>query len=315
MRRCTFPVRAAGALLLAAAASGCGLRPISHAVPGEPRLYTSFDLCPNEVAGPESAALVTALITGVASQLLNRFGTALDEGSKGGALPSVVATRNLDLARGRVPTCVVYARGSFDRVAPDDTSVSWPKLLGIDPDDPESKRRADALGFDPAYRVDQLIELRVMASKGDQALTFAPLRLHLARSIDGARDGERDLTVALRFNRVGEEGTGSVAVIPNQAIGRSQPALERHRDGHYPREAPWFASFHPAAAVAGPGGSAGGPMPLPGSVATPVPGGASTIPVTLTATVVETRPTNEGLAFISAVFSKIKPSLEEALKK
>jgi hypothetical protein len=38
------------------------------------------------------------------------------------------------------------------------------------------------------------------------------------------------------------------------------------------------------------------------------------LPVTVTSTVVETRPTKEGLAFIATVFNGLEPKIEEALK-
>lgn len=67
-------------------------------------------------------------------------------------------------------------------------------------------------------------------------------------------------------------------------------------------------------------GGAGGAISLPGAVQ---PGSSianmhsrskTAVPVTITATVVETRPTNQGLAFISSVFNGVQPKLEEQAK-
>ncbi|MEH3036193.1 MAG: hypothetical protein PGN23_06835 [Sphingomonas adhaesiva] len=341
----TAHLSALAATLLGGCASGLpGLRPLSYATPGEAHVFATGDRCAHEPSGNEAAGLVAAALTGAASQLLKNFGTALSEGAKGGALPASTAAANLELAPGTVPRCLVVIRGAFQPgglAVPIDL-VRW---LGLEPGG-EAAKRLSSLGIPAVYRIDHYVEIKVMSSASSKALTFAPTHVRLVRSIDGASRGERDMSIAVKFGRVGADATGSAVVVADRRIGApgfTWQAINRR----YLIEAPWFASFHAAPSPAGtaaaaapapqparqgaagprPGGVVGGGGAGPGGqiagppVGTPAGGivsmseqGAGSVPTTVTVTIVETRPTNEALAFVAAVFGGLQPKIEEKLK-
>lgn len=346
--------------VMAGCASGFpGARPLTYATPGEARLFVSPYKCPHDTSSEEATGLVAAILTGAASQLLTNFGTALQQGAQGGNLPSSVATLNFTPPPNGVPRCIVLIRGAFERDRRNANEVNLQKLLGLDLSTPEDKNRYEGFNFVPMYRVDHLIEIQMLSSRNSKALTFAPIFVRLDRSIDGAREGERDISIALKFNRAGQQGTGSAVVVSDRMIGQVPVVMEPHpKTGRFAREAPWFGTFHDAVASADAGGvkapasstgqpalpltpgmtgaAAASPLAASGSSAPAGGGGAiplptnpspapiridlfsktdNAVPVTMTATVVETRPANEGLAFIASVFgSSVKPKLEEAIK-
>lgn len=346
-----LPALALGAL--AGCTSGFpGARPLTYAIPGEARLFVSPGKCPHQPDGDEAAGLAVAVLTGVASELLSNFGTALKQGAVGGNLPSSVSTLNMTLDPGVIPRCIVIVRGAFEQDKRNPTEKNLRALFGEAKDPEERKRRLDAFNFVPVYRVDHLIEIQVVSSSNSKALTFAPIFVRFDRSLDDSKEGERDVSIALSFKRLGYEPVGSTVVVADRLIGHEPTVIERHAvTERFSREAPWFGSFHatptiedsagiaakpavgaasaaaaanaataPAAGVVGGGGAGAGgvgmvPNIAPASMAvTLFSKGVSAVPVTLTVTVVETRPTNEGLAFIASVFNGIKPKLEEALK-
>lgn len=333
-------------ILPALLAAGCssslpGLRPLTYATPGEAHVFATGERCAHEPAGDEAAGLVAAALTGAASQLLKNFGTALSEGAKGGALPASVATANLELDPGAVPRCLVVIRGAFQPTGTA-TAINLREWLGF-PADGEEAKRLEALGVPPVYRIDHYIEIKVMSSANNRALTFAPTHVRLVRSIDGAAKGERDMSIAVKLGRVGADATGSAVVIADRRVG-TNGFTWRPTSGSYLIEAPWFASFHaaPSPAGSGPapkdggtGGGAAGPPPSgpvgaggagSGGIAAPPVGSPSggvvtmrskekgAVPTTVVVTVVETRPTNEALAFVASVFGGIQPKIEEKLK-
>lgn len=327
----------AGCVALGGCASGLpGLRPLTYATPGQAMIFATGDKCVHEPADKEFGGLVAAALTGVASTLLKNFGTALTEGAKGGALPSSTATRNLQLDPGKTPKCVVVVRGSFQPGGKAVDPIDMASFLGLPGDAADQRRRLADLRLPPVYRIDHYVELRVGASSNGKALTFAPLYVRIAKSLDGAARGERDLSIAVKFNRAGADPVGSAVVVADRRIGASS-MWAPDADGRYAIEAPWFGTFHAPPAPTGgglaAGGQAAGPAVGPvggggavGTVAgTPAgPGGSTTptmqsraadaVPVTVTVTVVETRPTNEGLAFVATVFNGMQPKIETAVK-
>lgn len=333
-------------LLLGGCASGLpGARPLTYATPGEARVFATGDRCVHDPAGDEAAGLIAAVLTGAASQLLKGFGTALSEGAKGGALPSSTATLNLQLDPGAMPKCIVIIRGAFDPRGKTVTPLDNAAFLSLTGEDAEKRTRLASLGLPHIYRIDHYVELRVENAANGKALTFAPIFLRLANSIDGARKGERDLSVAVKFNRAGADPVGSVVVIADRQIGSTSSWPKPATNVRYPIEAPWFGSPHPASAPAGTTAAANAaavaPAPAPvapsivgssgsdaggGGQIAPAPAGPGgsivpmqstskhAVPITLTTTVVETRPTNEGLAFVATLFNAVEPKIEEKLK-
>ena len=297
------------AALSACAAGLPGLRPTSYAMPGEAHVYATGHDCIHEpLPEPqrEMAPIIVAALTGVASQLLKNFGTALSEGAKGGPLPASAATTNLELELDAVPRCIVIVRGAFQRTAKTPVPLDLEQMLGVKGKAAEVTRLA-SLNVDPVYAINHFIELRVDASANKKALTIAPVWVLMNQSIDGARAGKRDVSVAVQFTRVGSNDKfGSTIVLQNRELGApaSQfvrlPATKR-----WPVESPWFSTFH---ATSTNQGASSGAIP---SMNSPT---ATAIPVTLGATVVETRPTKEGLAFIAGIYNGIEPKLEERAK-
>lgn len=316
-------------VVLTSCASGFqGVRPLTYATPGEAYVYATGEKCVHESAGKEFGGLIAATLTGVASQLLKNFGAALTEGAKGGALPSSTSTVNLQLDPGKVPKCIVIIRGAFQPTKEGESTIDMEKYLGIPDKEAELKKRLEELHLPAIYRIDHYIELRIGASNNSKALTFAPLFVRIKKSIDGAEKGERDLSVAVKFNRAGADPVGSAIIVANRKVDDTASKWEPLKNGRYAIEAPWFGTFHAPPALAGTsaavgdagvgaGGSAiaSAPAGPPGST---VPAMQSdredAVPVTVTATVVETRPTNEGLAFVASIFNGIEPKLEEAIK-
>ncbi|MCR5868226.1 hypothetical protein [Aquincola sp. J276] len=313
--RCRAMV-AACALLLAACTSVPGLRPLTYASPGEARVFASAQQCPHEpLVQPEAAPLIAAILTGAASQLLSNFGTALSEGAKGGNLPSSVATLNMSLQPDAVPRCLLIVRGSFAPSADNPRGMDLGPKFNLPPGNEQAKttfkERLVAFNLPTVYRLDHMVELRIVVAPNNRALAVAPLFVRIDRSLDESEKGPRDLSVSVKFQRIGATAeAGGVVLIPDQTIGSPAPALEENpTTKRYPRESPWFGSFHAAPAPA----TSSGP-PATKALVTVFDTDASAVPVTVTTTVVETRPTREGLAFIASVFGSAKPRIEEALK-
>ncbi|MCZ8282160.1 MAG: hypothetical protein O9286_07940 [Aquidulcibacter sp.] len=339
-----FPASLALFGLVGGCASGLPeVRPLTYISPGEAYVFASGDKCPHEPADEEFAGLVAATLTGVASQLLKNFGTTLAEGAKGGVLTSSISTLNLELEPGRIPKCIVILRGAFQPTGRMIKPVDLAQYTGWTNNDTEQQKRLEGMNIPPVYRVDHYIELRIFDSGNGKALTFAPLFMKIDQSIDGGKKGERDLSIALKFVRVGSDSSaGSAILIADRRIGTASKWTPIAK-GRYAIEAPWFGTFHaapnpagsaapskenqksPAApAPAGPIGAGGTGVGGAGSLPTAAAGSAlpsmrskdpSSVPVTLTATVIETRPTNEGLAFVASVFSGIQPKIETRLNQ
>lgn len=301
-------------LLSAACTSFPGLRPLSYASPGEARVFASHDRCPHEpVVQGEAAPVLAAILTGAASQLLSNFGTALSEASKGGNLPTSVATLNMSLRPDGVPRCLLIIRGSFDSRPEHAKPESLKALFDLPPGAQTAlESRLKSFSLPDVYRVDHLIEIQITAAPNNKALSFAPLFVRIDRSLDESQKGSRDLSVGVKFQRIGTAPeVGSVVVISDQIIGKHAPGMVINANTmRFPRESPWFGTFHNTVAPA----SAEGPPAPPVVLTTVFDLSATAVPVTVTTTVVETRPTREGLAFIASIFSSVKPKIEEALK-
>jgi hypothetical protein len=365
--------RMVGALGFALALSSCaaglpGLRPLSYATPGEARLFVSGSPCIHEPKDKEAVHLAAAFLVGAASRLLENFGAALTAGAQGGELPRSVSVANTQLRPGDVPQCLVVVRGSFAPSRPGEAPIDLKPLLW-DPNSPDAEDDVvsfEALHIPAVYRLDHYIELKIDSTANGKALTFAPVFARLERSLDGSREGKRDLAMSVRFARVGAEGVGGAVNLADRRIG-SEATFVREPNGRYPFESPWFGTFHqaqdaatggvvqsaaprPAATAAanraggGPrvavdaaalaasddgivGGAGVGPgaaraaigdgrgAPRPDSAVVEMQSRASdAVPVTITVTVVETRPTREGLAFVAAVFNGARPAINEAIK-
>lgn len=352
-------ILAVGALSLALSACGGGLpglRSTSYQASGEARLFSIANsndpFCPHDPRSVQRAgaaefggAIVTALVGSLVSKGLERFGTALQEGAEGGELPAITAQRNMMLAPGTHPNCLILVRGEFGdsgtSVAPflttDDANVAQspsglPDIVA---------KRLNEFGIDNVVRLDQYIELAIVPASNERAMTFAPVHYQMSRSIDGSSSGERDVTVSLAFKRAGEEKpVGSNVLLGGRRIGNSETFAQSRcplgEDGFglpycvLPVQAEWFGSFHPADPAkketkkpksTGPQNDETDPVQnLPQTDET----GAvevslwstdkNSVPVTVTATIVETRKTREGLAFVASVFNDVKPKIEEELK-
>lgn len=221
-----------------------------------------------------------------------------------------------------VPRCLLIIRGAFESSAEHSRAVDVPSLFELPSDaQAELADRLKAFSMTDIYRVDHLVEIQLTAAPNSKALSFAPLFVRIDRSLDESQDGTRSLSVSVKFQRVGATSAeaGSVVVIPDRVIGKAAPGMVRNKTSqHYPRESPWFGTFHVTSALAGAASAASAAVPAsppPPVVPTTVFSDAKdAVPVTVTTTVVETRPTREGLAFIASIFSAVKPKVEEALK-
>lgn len=295
--------------LSACAAGTFGLRPTSYAMPGEAHVYaTGYDCVhePTQTPNQEFAPIIVAALTGIASQLLKNFGTALSEGAKGGPLPASASTINLELEPDAVPHCIVIIRGAFEPTAKALHPLDLPDLLGVSGKEVETTR-LKSLNVAPVYAINHFIELRVDASANKKALTVAPVWVLMNQSIDGDQKGKRDVSIAVQFTRVGSSDKyGSTIVLQDRELGAPASQFVRiPATGRWQVESPWFATFH---ATSTKEGAVSGAIPSMNSRT------ATAIPVSLSTTVVETRPTKEGLAFIAGIYNGIEPKLEQRAK-
>lgn len=332
-----------GASLLSGCAAGLpGLRPLTYQEPGDTRVYVSYKACPH-TAGANFAPVLAALAVEAASQLIKGFGTALSKGSEGGALPSSTATANIEVGA-ELPQCLIIIRGRF---SPDDKHKNEVALPAIaEGTNPLKLVKRDGSILETTlpnvYDLQHYVELQIVPSQNKSALTFGPALVYVARSMDGAKSGDRSLSIAIKFDRPGHDGVGSAVLIGNRRIGDMDAYTLDERD-RLRYEAPWFAAIEApdAAPAAGAGAGAGGVVhakaPPPGQRAgggaaggdgaADGGGGAGAVapakapgsvngpfPYTLTTTVIETRPTKEFLAFVASVFTGAEPALTDAVK-
>ena len=329
MRR--FTVMLMGASLLGGCASGLpGLRPLTYQEPGDTRVYVSHKACPH-TAGANFAPVLAALAVEAASQLIKGFGTALTKGYEGGALPASTATTNIEVSQ-EVPQCLIIIRGRF---SPDDSHKTEVPLPDIAADtNPLKLVKRDGTTIETTlpkvYDLQHYIELQILPSQNKTALTFGPALIYVARSMDGATEGDRSLSIAVKFDRPGHDGVGSAVLIGNRRIGdKDAYNLDERERLRY--EAPWFAAIEAPEALASAGGGAGAGgvihavAPPPATPAGGGDGGAAPakapgkvngpFPYTLTTTVIETRPTKEFLTFVASVFNGAQPALIDAVKR
>lgn len=312
--------------------SGCssgfpGARPKTYAAPGEARVFASTEKCPHALSGLESAIVVSA-VAAITSQALSNFATVLEKGAEGGELQSSTSILNMNLDPGVIPRCIVIVRGDFESTSLNSRALSTNDIFNFSSPSAEQNQRINSLKLSPLYRVDHLIEISVILSSNKTALAFAPNFVRIDKSIDGSKSGERDLSVSLKFNNSSPTEKGSVVLIQNNKIGNTPTVYTQDIiTGQYPIESPWFSSFntHQDTSNVTSDSSAPHPEKRKGTVKSvsnepdKTPGTVFSksdlsLPVTLTSTVIETRPTNEGLAFIAAIFTSIKPKIEDSLK-
>ena len=335
--------------LLSGCASGLpGLRPVSYQEPGETRVFVSYKACPHK-AGPNFAPVLAAVALEAASQLIKGFGTALSKGAEGGALPASVSTSNIEVSKD-LPQCLIIIRGRFSADADHKREVALPPVAaGVNPISVIKDGQPFETVLPKIYDLQHYIELQLAPSRNKSALTFGPALIYIARSMDGAKSGDRALSIAVKFDRPGHDGIGSAVLIGNRRIGNQDayPLDERNRLLY---EAPWFAAPDvPDAGVAGGGGTSGSSGTVTHSAGTPPAQPAGTppaqqavgsgptqpaagsesataqatnppgsnngpFPYTLTTTVIETRPTKQFLAFVASVFTAVEPTLTDAVK-
>lgn len=313
--------------------SGCssgfpGARPKTYAAPGEARVFASTDRCPHAPSGLESAIVVSA-VAAITSQALSNFATVLEKGAEGGELQSSTSILNMNLDPGVIPRCIVIVRGDFESTSLNSRALSTNNIFNFSPPSAEQSKRITSLNLPSIYRVDHLIEISVIPSSNKTALAFAPNFVRIDKSIDGSKSGERDLSVSLKFNNSSSTEKGSVILIQNNKIGNTPTVYTKDiNTDQYPIESPWFSSFNTLQTTSNvtADGSAPHTEKRKGTVKS-VPNDPRkqpetvfsksdlSLPVTLTSTVIETRPTNEGLAFIAAIFTSIKPKIEDSLKE
>lgn len=288
-------------LLLSGCASGvAGLRPLTYSEPAETRVLVSYESCKHmDSTGPQVGPIAAALFLGVASKALEGFGKALSEGAAGGPLPASVASANMEASSANPPKCIMIIRGKF--APPNGASV-------VTPDGKFAKFDGAKVVADSMPKLTELhhyIELQLIASKDLTAMTFAPVFTEIRKSVDGTeKKGSRELSIALAFSRPSlKEPVGGAVLIGDRMIGVGQEY--KAHGGRYPFESPWFGGFLPEKSTAG----AAGVNPF-------ITGGTTGLtPVTVTATVIETRPTKEFLAFVATAFGAVKPAIEAKLKE
>ena len=328
------------ALMTVATLAGCangfpGARPLTYATAGEARLYASFDKCPNDPnPTQEIAPVAAAILTSVASQLLTNFGTALTNGATGGALPSSTSSLNMSLEPSGIPRCIVIMRGEFDDnffadvpSEDEDPSTYQTKLeekkvsinsdishlLGVD--STEINDELNAFHFDKIINIDHLIEIKMILPKNSKAYTFVPIFTRINRSIDGDKSGVRDISIKLEFKNPSLQGAtyGSIVVIGNRKIGENLNTIGWNPETkQYPHQAPWFGMDIKKDETKK---DKTNQKNTESKKPTVFSDADNATPMTLTATVVETRPSNEGLAFIASVFGGVKSTLNEEVQQ
>ena len=277
-------------LLVSACANGVpGWRPLSYSVPAETRAFPIVQSdCPHytppDVEDAESKFLgggvLAALAIGAATELVDNFTTALGDAAAGGALPSSTATAAIDIDRNALPRCLVVVRGVFGSAASPDSNY------------PELTR---ALGLPPVTDLHHYIELQMRQSASETALSFFPTFTLLNQSIDGKRSGSRELAMSVNFDVVGvAEGTGSVVTVSDRNIStayRYDWWREGDRGPVYPNSSPWFASF----------------------IGQTSDTQSARVPVTITTTIVESRPSRQYLAFLHTILEGANEEIDSEI--
>ena len=327
----------AGSLLSGCAGGLPGLRPLTYQEPGETRVYTSYKACPH-TSGKNFAPVLTAVGVEAASQLIKGFGTALTKGAEGGALPASVSTTNIEVGAD-LPQCLVIVRGRFAASSDDPEAIALPSTGSAQPLRIVKRDGSKAPAALPAVLdLQHYIELQLLPSANRTAMTFGPALIHVARSMDGARSGDRTLSIAVKFDRPGKDEVGSAVLIGNRRIG-DLTAYPRDPRDRMLYEAPWFAIIEGVAPAGKPGsgvstaaqdelpttpeGTTANPDAQTGAIAAAPEVTSSTkdagavngpLPYTVTTTVIETRPTKEFLAFVASVFNSVEPTINSEVK-
>lgn len=271
--------------------SGCanglqGFRPLSYQEPAETRVFVSRARCPSQT-GQEVASVLTALAVEAAGQLLTSFNTGLANAAQGGALPKSIAAANFELSPedNAMPRCLIIIRGRFAG-----SQAETPRFImpSIDP--------AELLGGGPLPQVFELhhyAEIALLGTTNETALRAAVVRVRIDRSMDGSTSGRRELSLGIQFTRPsGGQPQGSVVLLSGLEIRRDY-RFEPDDNRRFSYETPWFAFSGLADAPAGTS--------------------AQAVPVTVTTTAVETRPSRQFLAFVASVFGAQAPAIRTAV--
>ena len=326
-----------------------GLRPLTYASPGEAKIVLSGVQCPHDPDLKNGADVIGSIATAAAGQLLDNFGQTLTKAAAGGALPASTATINFTPHPGDLPQCIILMRGEFTDVSVNKETrgkvdlISKVGAVGTGDTGPALR----ALKLPQMDRVDYYIELKLIKAPGGKALTFAPVYLWMPTSLDGSTSGSRDLSIALRFKPIGGDEVGAPILLPNRQLGIGKE-IPQNANRQFDYQAPWFGNFSsppaqsdvgsaklgaaikprapaikPAVPASGDieaGAGAVGSGGVPAAPAAPqsrfvdlFPASGDTVPVTLTSTVVETRPERGGLAFVASVFTAAEPTIKTAV--
>jgi hypothetical protein len=342
---------AGAALLLGGCANGVGgLRPLSYQQPADTRLLVSYRRCPHQT-GENLAPIIASAAMAAVSNVLTSFGTALAKGAEGGKLPASVAMANVELDRDKLPRCIIVIRGRFEDQGDGAGPIELVDAAeqGVVAGRPVKPLQVRSVGgslveadLPKTYALQHYVELALLSSTDNSATSFAPVFTRIERSMDGSRRGSRELSIELHFQRPGADPTGGAVLIGDRRIGARDSYRPVEPSGRYDHEAPWFAGAGVPAAADAPqapaedGGQAAGsatsqaPDQPHGSAAPASPSGgtntadgakgkgkqeeAGPFPQTITATVVESRPTREFLAFVASVFTATQPAIETAVK-
>jgi hypothetical protein len=89
------------------------------------------------------------------------------------------------------------------------------------------------------YDLQHYIELELLPSYNKTSMTFGAALIYIARSMDGAKTGDRSLSIAVKFSREGHPELGGAVLIGNRQIGDSQ-AYPVGAPGRMLYESPWF---------------------------------------------------------------------------
>ena len=256
-----------------------------------------------QAKGAMIPAIAAAVLPSLISNTLDRFGKALRSMGEAQNYP-VTAQRNIEVEFEVVESCMQWVRGRLLEGPPAKTSRY---LMGLEAD--ESDRLAE-LGIYLAEPPDLFIEWRLRASADRTALAVAPTYVEYNRLLTDRSDRpdkNRGLVLQLSVHGPGQ-GPNSTA-----AVGASV-VLGTHRVGSYRRytmpysasdgfelESPWFftfASSRPPNAA----NTAGSQTEL------------DSYPMTVTATVAETRDANAFFLFLADVFDDSKGGIKDVVE-
>lgn len=250
-------------------------------------------------------AIAAAVVPSLVSNTIDRFGRALHSAGEAESF-TVTGQRNIEVAPGEVNLCMQWVRGRLLDEAPEPTARH---LTGLE--DEESDRLAE-LGIYLAEAPELFIELRLRPSADRTALAVAPTYVEYNRLLKGRNRNKnlsRGLAVQISFNGPGKTPASATAVGTSLVLGdfivgtHHRYSMPHPLEDGFELESPWFPTFSPP------------PMPATATEADTDPQlSEDTFPMTVTATVAETRDANQFLLFLADVFEESKGDLKEALE-